>query len=405
MNVYELAIKRLEEIGKKGGFSSKEIAILKESKKILDRPLQINGKKYPAYRVQHNDARGPTKGGIRYHPDVTLDEVKALALWMTLKCAVVGIPFGGAKGGVTVNVKELNQKEIEEISRAYVQAMHEDLGPCKDIPAPDVYTNSQIMAWMLDEYEKIKGKHCPGMITGKPIELGGSKGRNFATAMGGAYVLRELLKKKKINPAQIKVAVQGFGNAGSFIAKILNDSDYKIVAVSDSKGGIYDADGLDVKGVIAYKKEKGTVVGFQGTKISNEQLLEIDCEVLVPAALENQISEKNADKIKAKIILELANGPVTPEGDKVLESKGITVLPDVLANAGGVTVSYFEWVQNNTGYYWEEEEVLNKLDRIMIKAFEEIDKLVEDKKLSYRDAAYVLAIKRVLDAEKLRGRI
>ncbi|RLE46717.1 glutamate dehydrogenase [Candidatus Woesearchaeota archaeon] len=405
MNVFEDTLKRIDEIGKKGGFKEEEIAVFKEPKKVIEKKLSVDGKEYQAYRVQYNDARGPTKGGIRYHPNVTLDEVKALSLWMSLKCAVVGIPFGGAKGGIALNVKEMTPEEVEKVSRAFIQAIHEDIGPEKDIPAPDGYTTPQVMAWMMDEYEKIKGKHIPGVITGKPIELGGSKGRGFSTAMGGAYVLRQLLQKKGMYPEETKIAIQGFGNAGMHLARILQDWDYKIIAVSDSKGGIHAENGLDIFKVIKHKKDKGTVVGAEGKEVTNKEILELECDVLVPAALENQITDKNADKIKAKIILELANGPTTPEADKILASKGVIVLPDILANAGGVTVSYFEWVQNNMGYYWDEEEVLNKLDRIMIKAFEDVDKVVEDRKFTYRDAAYVLAMQRIIDAEKLRGRL
>ena len=405
MNVFEDTLKRIDEIGKKGGFKEEEIAVFKEPKKVIEKKLSVDGKEYQAYRVQYNDARGPTKGGIRYHPNVTLDEVKALSLWMSLKCAVVGIPFGGAKGGIALNVKEMTPEEVEKVSRAFIQAIHEDIGPEKDIPAPDVYTTPQVMAWMMDEYEKIKGKHIPGVITGKPIELGGSKGRGFSTAMGGAYVLRQLLQKKGMYPEETKIAIQGFGNAGMHLARILQDWDYKIIAVSDSKGGIHAENGLDIFKVIKHKKDKGTVVGAEGKEVTNKEILELECDVLVPAALENQITDKNADKIKAKIILELANGPTTPEADKILASKGVIVLPDILANAGGVTVSYFEWVQNNMGYYWDEEEVLNKLDRIMIKAFEDVDKVVEDRKFTYRDAAYILAMQRIIDAEKLRGRL
>ena len=405
MNVFEDTLKRIDEIGKKGGFKEEEIAVFKEPKKVIEKKLSVDGKEYQAYRVQYNDARGPTKGGIRYHPNVTLDEVKALSLWMSLKCAVVGIPFGGAKGGIALNVKEMTPEEVEKVSRAFIQAIHEDIGPEKDIPAPDVYTTPQVMAWMMDEYEKIKGKHIPGVITGKPIELGGSKGRGFSTAMGGAYVLRQLLQKKGMYPEETKIAIQGFGNAGMHLARILQDWDYKIIAVSDSKGGIHAENGLDIFKVIKHKKDKGTVVGAEGKEVTNKEILELECDVLVPAALENQITDKNADKIKAKIILELANGPTTPEADKILASKGVIVLPDILANAGGVTVSYFEWVQNNMGYYWDEEEVLNKLDRIMIKAFEDVDKVVEDRKFTYRDAAYVLAMQRIIEAEKLRGRL
>lgn len=398
MNVFEEAISRIEELGRLGNFSKEEVNLLKEPRKILDFEVSVKGKKYKAYRVQYNDARGPTKGGIRYHPDVSLEEVKALALWMAVKCSVVDIPFGGAKGGVKVNPKELNEEELEELSRDYIRNIHEDIGPSKDIPAPDVYTNPRIMAWMLDEYEKIKNKKVPGVITGKPLELRGSKGRDYATAMGAAYIFRELIKDK------VKIAIQGFGNAGSHLARILNEWGYKIVAISDSKGGVYDEKGLDIDKLIEHKNETGRVSGFS-KDISNEELLELDVDVLMPCALEDQINKKNMDRIKAKYIIEVANGPVSLEADKFLNKKGIIIIPDVLANAGGVVVSYFEWVQNNMGYYWEEEEILEKLEKKMVKAFNQIANVVEERNISYRDAAYVLALKKIFEAEKLRGRL
>lgn len=410
MNVFEQTIERIKELAKIGGFSEKEVSLLKKPKRVIDRNLQIQMdnksiKTFQAYRVQYNDALGPTKGGIRFHPNVTLDEVKALALWMALKCAVVGIPYGGAKGGVIVNPKELSERELEQLSRAYVRAMHEYIGPTKDIPAPDVYTTPQIMAWMMDEFEEIKGEHAPGVITGKPVELGGSKVRDYATAMGGAYVLRQVIDEQGMNPFETKVAVQGFGNAGSHFAKILHEWGYKVIAVSDSKGGIYDKNGFDVPKLIEHKNKKDIVQGFGCKNISNEELLTIECDVLVPAALENQITKDNADKVKAKIVLELANGPTTLEADKILDNKGIVVVPDVLANAGGVTVSYFEWVQNNMGYYWEEKDILEKLDKIMANAFKEVHGIVKELDTSYRNAAYVLALKKIFQAERLRGNL
>ena len=410
MNVFKQTILRIEQIAKMGGFSDAEIGFLSRPKKVLEKDLKIrmdsdSTKVFKSYRVQYNDALGPTKGGIRFHPSVTLDEIKALALWMTLKCAVVGIPFGGGKGGIIVNPKELSENELERLSRAYIRAMHEHIGPRKDIPAPDVYTTPQVMAWMMDEFEKIKGEHAPGVITGKPLELGGSKARSYATAMGGAYVLKELADKQGLNPYEVKIAIQGFGNAGSHFARIVHGWGYKVVAVSDSKSAIYDEIGLDIPKLIKHKEESGSFHGFSGKDISNEELLVSECDVLVPAALEDQITQENADDIKAKIIVELANGPTTLEADKVLDNKGVIVLPDVLANAGGVTVSYFEWVQNNMGYYWEEKEVLDKLDKVMKKAFREVYDIVNELNISYRDASYVLALKKVFAAEKLRGNI
>lgn len=326
---------------------------------------------------------------------------------MTLKNAVVNIPYGGGKGGVTINPKEHNEVELEAVSREFVRQIHPMLGPAIDVPAPDVYTNAQIMAWMSDEYKKINNAHMPGIITGKPIELGGSLGRSYATAEGGAFCLREFAKVNSLEPEKTTVAIQGFGNAGMNMAKILDSWGYKIVAVSDSRGGIYSKSGLDVNAVIKEKEKTKTVQGIKGVKnISNEDLLELDVDVLVPAALESVITKDNAKKIKAKYIVELANGPITKDADEVLDKKNIQVLPDILANAGGVTVSYFEWVQNNYGYYWTEEEVNKKLEEIMVRSFYEIhDTYVKKHGLSYRKAAYVLAINRIIQAERLRGNI
>ena len=392
------------------------ISLDKNIKEIITRPKRIieinipvkmdsgDIKVFKGYRVQYNDARGPTKGGIRFHPNVNIDEVKALAAWMTWKCAVADIPYGGAKGGIIVNPKELSETELERLSRAYIRAIAGNFGVNTDIPAPDVYTNSKIMSWMLDEFETIKQKHEPGFITGKPLSLGGSKVRDIATALGGFYIIEEAIKEFGLNKDKkdIKIAIQGFGNAGSTIAKLLKD--YKIVAVSDSKGGIYNSEGLDIEKVIETKKKKGSVTKFsEGVKnITNEELLELDVDILIPAALENQITKENADKIKAKIILELANGPTTPEADERLSKKGVIVIPDILSNSGGVTVSYFEWVQNRQGYYWKDKEIKDKLKEKMIDAFNTINKISKEKKTSLRIAAYILAIERVADAIKWR---
>ena len=359
---------------------------------------------FTGYRVQFNDARGPTKGGIRFHHEVDLEEVKTLAFLMTLKCAVVNIPFGGAKGGIVVDTKELSKGELERLSRAYIREFYQFIGPDIDVPAPDVNTNPQIMAWMLDEYEKIRGRHAPGFITGKPVELGGSLVRDISTSLGGVFVLKEAIKGANIKPENTRVAIQGFGNAGMNIAKILYGEKYKIIAVSDSKVGIYNEKGLNIEKVIEHKNSKGSLKGFSDSKeITNEELLETECDVLIPAALGNQITKDNVDNIKTKIILEISNGPITPEADKILENRGINVIPDILANAGGVGVSYFEWVQNSMNYYWTREEVAKKLEELMVTATRDVMKTCKEFKCSMRDASYVISVNRVLQAERLRG--
>lgn len=406
-NPFDIAKKQLEEVAQKIKLDKTIHSILAEPERIIqvDIPVKMdNGeeKSFKAYRVQHNSARGPTKGGIRYHPDVTLDEVKALAMWMTWKCAIADLPFGGAKGGVTVNPKKLSKTELERLSREYIKAIKDYIGPKKDIPAPDVYTNPQIMAWMLDEYERQTGKHSPGVITGKPIELGGSLGRDTATAQGGVFVLEKVMKKLRVK--EKTVAIQGMGNVGGNTALMLHKKGFKIIALSDSKGGIYDKKGLDPKKVLEHKKKTNSVINFSGSKnISNKGLLELPVTILIPAALENQIIKENAENIKAKIILELANGPTTPQADRILFKKKIFVVPDVLANAGGVTVSYFEWVQNNQGYYWELKEVNEKLEKIMKKAFKSVYETSQKYKTHMRTAAQILAVERVAQAIKLRG--
>ncbi len=362
-----------------------------------------NTKIFTGYRIQFNNARGPTKGGIRFHHEVDLEEVKTLAFLMTLKCAVVNIPFGGAKGGVVVDTKKLSKGELERLSRAYIREIYKFIGPDTDIPAPDVNTNPQIMAWMLDEYEEIAGRHAPGVITGKPVEIGGSLVRDISTSLGGVFVLKEAMKGTSVKPENTKVAVQGFGNAGMNIARILYEQKYKIIAVSDSKSGICNEMGLNIEKAIEHKNSKGSFKGFSTKEITNEELLELECDVLIPAALGSQITEKNADSIKAKIILEIANGPITPEADKILESKGINVVPDILANAGGVAVSYFEWVQNSMNYYWTREEVTKKLEECMVSSTREVQKACKEYNCSMRDAAYILAVNKVLTAERLRG--
>ncbi len=399
-NAFDNVKKLLKKTAGIMGLSEENLNYLSTPKKVLKAKLKVGDKEYQAYRVQYNNVLGPTKGGIRYHPNVSLDEVKALGFWMTLKNSLAGLPYGGAKGGVIVNPKELTEEEIEELSREYVRAFHQDLGAWKDVPAPDVYTTPQIMAWMLDEFEKIKGEKEPAMITGKPLELGGSKGRSYSTAQGGVFVLMELLKERK----NIKIAIQGFGNAGSNAAKILYEQGYKIIAVSDSKTGIYKNEGLNINEVIAYKRANKTLKGYENAKeISNKELLELETDVLILAALENQITIENADRIKAEIILELANGPVTPEADEILDNKNIIVVPDILANSGGVIVSYFEWVQNLQAYYWTEEEVIKKLKQVIVNSLNKVLSMSKEKNVSLRMAAYIAAIKRILDASKLRG--
>jgi len=359
---------------------------------------------FQGFRSQHNDAAGPYKGGIRYHQDVSEEEVKALSMWMTWKCAVVGLPLGGGKGGIIVDPKKLSKTELERLSRAYARAIASIIGKDKDVPAPDVNTDGQIMAWMLDEFEKIVGHKEPGVITGKPLELGGSKGRKEATGRGALFALVELSKRLGLDPANTRIAVQGFGNAGYFFAKLAIQQGYKIVALSDSKGGIFDNSGLDVDAVMAHKRKNGSVQNFaQAKKVSNEELLELEVDILAPAALENVITKDNAARIKARAIVELANGPVTPDADEMLHKRGILSVPDVLANAGGVSVSYFEWVQNNSGYYWEEDEINQKLQALIRDAFAQVWQIHEEKKVHLRLAAYIVAVKRVSDAIALRS--
>lgn len=387
------------------------LKILLEPKRVLTVTIPVrmdNGKieVFTGFRSQHNDALGPYKGGIRYHPDVSLEDVKALSTWMTLKCSLVGLPYGGGKGGVIVDPKKLSKGELERLSRGYMAAINMIVGPTKDIPAPDVYTNAEIMGWMMDEYEGITGEHAPGVITGKPLILGGSLVRNEATALGGFYCLESVMKNMGIQGKT--VAIQGYGNAGSLIADIMFKAGYKILAISDSKGCICCTEGLDSNEVLEHKNKTGSVVGFKSKcgvakNCTNEQLLAYDADILVPAALENVITEKNAAKVKAKVVLELANGPTTPEADEILYKKGIVVIPDILANAGGVTVSYFEWVQNNMGFYWTEEELKHKLKRIMENAATETFKTSKDYKTDPRTAAQIVAVKRVAEALKARG--
>jgi glutamate dehydrogenase/leucine dehydrogenase len=359
---------------------------------------------FQGYRVQHSTSRGPAKGGIRYHPNVSLDEVKALATWMTWKCAVVNIPFGGGKGGVTCNPKEMSQIELERLTRRYASAILPLIGPAQDIPAPDVYTNSQVMAWIMDTYSMTKGFPIPGVVTGKPIALGGSLGRNEATGRGVFNTLESACEHLGIPMKGAKVVVQGFGNAGSIAAQLLDSNQAYVIAVSDSKGCIYNPDGLDIPKLMLHKEKTGTVLGFPASEvITPEQLLSLPCEILIPAALENAVHGDNASSVQAKIIGEAANGPLTPEADRILEAKGVFIIPDILCNAGGVTVSYFEWVQDEQHLFWEAQDVYNRLERVMKTSFNDVLKIHLNRKVGMRTAANMLGIGRVAEATKLRG--
>ncbi|MCS7157404.1 MAG: Glu/Leu/Phe/Val dehydrogenase [Blastocatellia bacterium] len=359
---------------------------------------------FEGYRVQHNVARGPGKGGIRYHPDVTLDEVKALAMWMTWKCATVNLPYGGAKGGVRVNPRELSQGELERLTRRYATEIAPLIGPERDIPAPDVYTDAQTMAWIMDTISMFKGYTELGVVTGKPIELGGSHGRQEATARGCQFVIREACRTLGLALEGATVVIQGFGNAGSNVARFLHQDGARIIAVSDSKGGIYNPRGIDPEAALQHKARTGALNGLPDTEtVTNEELLELPCDILIPAALENQITRHNADRIRARLIAEAANGPTTPAADDILFERGITVIPDILASAGGVSVSYFEWVQDQYGFFWPEDEVLRHLERIMTNAFHEVRAAAERYGVDLRRGAYILAIGRVAEATRVRG--
>lgn len=400
--------KQLDNIENGGSFIGKK-DILKSPKKVLTANIPVkmddgSTEIFPAFRIQYNDARGPTKGGIRFHHTVSQTEVEKMAFLMSIKCAVVDIPFGGGKGGVKADASKLSETEKERLSRSYIKEFHEFIGPEKDIPAPDINTNEQVMGWMMDEYQKINGDYEPGIITGKPLSLGGSKGRSYATSLGGSIVLEQYLEKE--NKGKVSVAVQGFGNVGSYLAKFLHEKGHKVVAVSDAKGGIYDSNGIDITELFEKYGKDGDLTIMDGVEeITNKDLLELDVDVLVPAAIEDQITTDNVEDIKADIILEMANGPTTPEADEVLEQDYTTVIPDILANAGGVTVSYFEWLQNLSHEYWTENEVNKKLEKYMKKAFKQVIEISEERGVSLRKAAYITGIKRVLEAEKMRGNL
>ena len=402
---------QLDKISEVKHLTDLELKILNQPKRVINIniPLRMDDgsvKIFPSYRIQYNDARGPTKGGIRFHPSVNMAEVKELAFLMSLKCALADIPFGGAKGGIAVNPKELSEHELEHLSRAYVREYSAFIGPQKDIPAPDVNTNPKIMGWMLDEFEKIKDIKAPGVITGKPLSLGGSKGRAYSTSMGGYLVLREYLKSIGKDEKDTSLAIQGFGNVGMHLARIAHEKGYNVVAVSDSKGAVYDPNGLDIPKIIEEntKGKRIQEIAF-GQKITNNELLELDVDVVVPSAVENVINKENMKNIKAKIILELANGPITPEADDYLEEKGFTIIPDILANAGGVVVSYLEWVQNGINRYWSEEAVNTRLEEYMVNAFNSIMEEKQKHKYSFRKISYIIAIQRILQAEEDRGNV
>ncbi|MFZ0574063.1 MAG: Glu/Leu/Phe/Val dehydrogenase [Candidatus Cybelea sp.] len=408
-NVWEMAQGQLDEVARLIGLSDAIHQYLRVPKRVLEVSVPVNldngaFRCYTGYRVQHNMARGPGKGGIRFHPDVTLDEVKALAMWMTWKCALVNIPFGGAKGGVICDPKAMSMQELENLTRRFTTEISIIIGPEKDIPAPDVYTTPQIMAWIMDTFSMIHGFSIPGVVTGKPVSIGGSLGRDKATARGCSYVVDEAMEELGREIQDATVAIQGFGNAGMYAAQLMSDRGYRIVAVSDSRGGVANDRGLDVKGLTAHKAETGSVAGFAGgERVDNREVLEYPCDVLVPAALEKVITKENAPRIRAQIVAEAANGPTMPDADDILFDRNIMVLPDILANAGGVTVSYFEWVQDLQANFWEEAEINERLKRKMVRAFRETHEQAKRREVSMRKGAYCVAVARVAEATKLRG--
>ncbi|MDW0111477.1 Glu/Leu/Phe/Val family dehydrogenase [Sporosarcina aquimarina] len=390
------------------GYDEGMYDLLKEPMRMTEVriPIKMDDGKvkvFTGYRGQHNDAVGPTKGGVRFHPDVTLDEVRALSMWMTLKAGIVDLPYGGGKGGIVCDPREMSMDELERLSRGYVRALSQVMGPTKDIPAPDVFTNAQIMAWMMDEYSRIDEFNSPGFITGKPIVLGGSQGRDRATAEGVTIIINEAAKRRGIDMKGARVVIQGFGNAGSFLSKFLYDAGAKVIGISDAYGALHDPDGLDIDYLLDRRDSFGTVTTLFENTLTNEELLELDCDILVPAAIENQITEHNAHNIKANIVVEAANGPTTSEATKILTERGILLVPDVLASAGGVTVSYFEWVQNNMGYYWSEELVRERMTEKMVTAFENVYTQATTRGIDMRLAAYMIGIRKTAEASRFRG--
>jgi glutamate dehydrogenase/leucine dehydrogenase len=405
INPFESALAQLEVAAKALKLDQNILSVLREPERIISVAIPVkmdDGKVkiFHGFRVQYNNARGPYKGGLRYHPQVNMDEVKALAFWMSIKNAVVGVPFGGGKGGIAVDPKQLSKKELERLSRKFIDLIYLDIGPQIDVPAPDVNTTPEIMGWMVDEYSKLVGKSTPAVITGKPLDKGGSEGRNEATGFGGVEILKLAAKDMKLKKGAT-VAVQGFGNVGSFFAELAEEAGFTVVAVSDSKSGIYNPNGLKIEEILAHKKSHGQVKDFSGAKnLSNEQLLELPVDVLVPAALENQIHKGNAAKIKAKMIIEMANGPTASEADPILHKKGIWVIPDVLANSGGVATSYLEWKQNLSHEHWSKEKVLKQLIVFMTKAWKDVLKMKREYKSDFRTASFILAINRIVLATK-----
>ncbi|MFJ7512209.1 Glu/Leu/Phe/Val dehydrogenase [Peribacillus simplex] len=390
------------------GYSEEVFELLKEPLRMLTVRIPIKmddntTKIFTGYRAQHNDAVGPTKGGIRFHPEVDEEEVKALSMWMSLKCGIVNLPYGGGKGGIICDPRQMSIGELERLSRGYVRAISQIVGPTKDIPAPDVYTNSQIMAWMMDEYSRIREHDSPGFITGKPLVLGGSHGREKATAQGVTICIEEAAKRKGIELKGARIIVQGFGNAGSFLAKFMHDAGAKVIGISDAYGAIYKPDGLDIDYLLDKRDSFGTVTTLFDNTITNQELLEQDCDILVPAAISNQITKENAHLIKAQIVVEAANGPTTLEATKILTERNVLLVPDVLASSGGVTVSYFEWVQNNQGYYWEDAEVQTKLKELLVNSFNQVYEMSETRKVDMRLAAYMVGVRKMAEASIFRG--
>ncbi|PAD39369.1 glutamate dehydrogenase [Terribacillus sp. 7520-G] len=393
---------------KKLGYPEEVYELLKEPVRLMTVRIPVrmddgSTKIFTGYRAQHNDAVGPTKGGVRFHPEVSENEVKALSIWMSLKAGIVDLPYGGGKGGIICDPREMSFRELEGVSRGYVRAISQIVGPTKDIPAPDVMTNSQIMAWMMDEYSRMDEFNNPGFITGKPIVLGGSQGRETATAKGVTICLREAAKQKGISIEGARVVIQGFGNAGSYLAKFMHEAGAKVIGISDAYGALYDPDGLDIDYLLDRRDSFGTVTNLFKSTITNTELLELDCDILVPAAVENQITKDNAHNIKAQIVIEAANGPTTFEATEILTERGILLVPDVLASAGGVTVSYFEWVQNNQGYYWTEQEVEERLEKVMLKGFQNVYQTAQTRRVDMRLAAYMVGVRKMAEASRFRG--
>jgi len=409
MNPYEVAVAQFDEAAERVGLSQSMRAILRKPKRelIVNFPVRMdNGdvEMFTGYRVQHNITRGPAKGGIRFSPYVSLDEVRALAMWMTWKCAVVGIPFGGAKGGVLCDPHKMSRTELERMTRRYATEISIIMGPNSDIPAPDMNPNPQVMAWMMDTFSMHQGYSVPAVITGKPLAIGGSEGRLEATARGVQVVTREALKDLNMLPDRCSVVIQGFGNVGSVTARLLAEMGCKIVGLSDIKGGVYNPAGIDVYTALRYSKEHGNLAGLPGTElVTNDELMELSCDILIPAALENQLTGRNAARVKARLVVEAANGPTTPDAEAILYDNGVTIVPDILANAGGVTVSYFEWVQDLQRFFWAEHEINDRLETIMTRSYYAVRHKAREQQTNLRMGAYLLAVARVAEATELRG--